>query len=142
MHRDRKPAMFSWGSGLGIGTVYYFFEVSEKLAVARWATARLLIRVDELGYKFGEFFLRPVGVVTVEELTDPVNVLGLDVGVPLSKGTGRRLELRLGGHIAPAQLGVGERLGDEGPARLGVLHVVLAGLANGEPICLLLCADE
>ena len=134
--------MFSWGSGLGIGTVYYFFEVSEELAVARWATARPLVGVDELRYEVGQFFLRPFGVVTVEELTDPVDVLGLDVGVPLPKGAGRRLQLGLGGHIAPTQLGVCERLGHEGTARLGILHVVLAGPANGEPICLLLCADE
>ena len=134
--------MFSCGSGLGIGTVYDFFEVSEELAVARWATAGFLVGVDELGHEVGQLFLRSIGVVTVEELTYLVYVLGLNVGVPLPKGAGRRLQLGLGGHIAPTQLGVGERLGDEGPTRLGVHHVMLAGLANGEPICLLLCADE
>ena len=134
--------MFSCGSGLGIGTVYDFLEVSKELAVARWATTRPLVGVDELGHKVGQLLLRPLGVVAVEELTDTVYVLRLDVGVPLPKGAGRRFQLRLGGHIAPTQLGVCERLGHKGTTRLGVYHVVLAGLANGEPICLLLCADE
>ena len=42
MQRDRKPAMFSSGLGLGIGTVYDFLELLEEVAVAWSAPARLL----------------------------------------------------------------------------------------------------
>ena len=134
--------MFSSGFGLGIGIVDDFLELLQEVAVARCTPARLLGGAQVLLGEVGQLRGGAVGVVPVEELLNSLHVLGFYVCLPLTQRAGGSLESGLRGHMASTQGGVGERFLHEVATALGLLDVVLAPLADGQPICSLLRGDE
>ena len=117
---------------MGIGIVYKCFEFIQEFSVARGARACLLTCSEVFVGKHRQFSRRAVLVVAGKKLTDLCDVFARDGGLPLTQRARGGFEFCFGGHIAPAERGVGERFRDEGAAALRLLDIVLASRARVE----------